>query len=173
MKPPPFAVEARNCTEGESYGEFLTCLPCEKGFKLYKSQDKPGVCEPCQVEETCYGANTTAPVAEYWRTSPTSTNYLKCFNPSACLGGNSTEPIGFCAEGYGGVMCADCIGRFKRNGAFKCVECSEAQQNIMVSAMYFIGLIVAIIILVKFSMRGSNLRRPLSSVYLKIFLNHF
>ena len=70
-------------------------------------------------------------------------------------------------------MCADCVGRFKRNGAFKCVECSEAQQNIMVSALYFIGLIVAIIILVKFSMRGSNLRRPLSSVYLKIFLNHF
>ena len=34
-KPIPFTVTARECLKGESYGEALTCLPCEAGFRLY------------------------------------------------------------------------------------------------------------------------------------------
>ena len=33
--PVSITVAARGCEEGESYGEALTCLPCEAGFRLY------------------------------------------------------------------------------------------------------------------------------------------
>ena len=36
QKPTAFEVTARACEEGESYGEALTCLPCEAGFRLYE-----------------------------------------------------------------------------------------------------------------------------------------
>ena len=83
------------------------------------------------------------------------------------------NPLGICAEGYQGVLCADCKGRYRRSGAFNCVECSDPALNIFFSACYFLALIAAIVLLVKVSMRGSEGRKPLSSVYLKIFLNHF
>jgi len=173
IDPPAFKIQARPCEEGESYGSTLTCLPCETSYKLYKVQDEPGVCEPCLANEECFGSNTTAPRAKYWRTSPISENYIKCLNPSACLGGDRENPLGNCAEGYGGFLCADCSGRYRRNGAFVCSECSDPELNIFVSALYFLALISAIITLVKMTMRGSQTRRPLSSVYLKVFLNHF
>lgn len=173
LKPPPVEISARSCIDGEAYGALLECKKCEPGYKLYTSQDEPGSCEPCQIEEQCYGSNSTAPKAEYWRTSATSTNYIKCFNPSACLAGNEANPMGICDEGYSGNLCADCIGRYRRSGAFNCVECSDPEINIFVSSLYFLTLIVAIFMLVKVSMKGSESRAPLSSVYLKIFLNHF
>ena len=86
--PLPLEIEARPCQEGESYGFLLTCLPCEPGYKLYKVQGEPGSCEPCLISEECFGSNTTAPKAHYWRSSPISRNYIKCLNKDACVGGN-------------------------------------------------------------------------------------
>ena len=173
QKPVKITVSARGCEEGESYGEALTCLPCEAGFRLYTEQDKPGTCEPCLEIESCYGSNSTAPVETFWRSSPTSINYIECYNPKACLAGDEAAPLGKCAEGYDGILCANCVGRYRRNGAFVCTECSEAGVNIVISSLYLLALVVAVIMLVRVSMRGSNQIKPLSSVYIKIFLNHF
>lgn len=116
----PFAhvLHARTCEQGENYGEALTCLPCEPGFRLYDAQLTPGLCEECLEAENCFGSNHTSPKPTYWRSSPTSSNYLKCFNPDACLGGEEESPLGDCKEGYGGILCANCVGRFRRQGAF-------------------------------------------------------
>jgi len=97
QSPAPFKVIARPCNKGESYGLALTCLPCEPGYKLYEVQTRPGECQPCLVTEQCYGANRTSPRPEYWRSSPESQNYLRCFNPEACLGGTIEDPLGRCA----------------------------------------------------------------------------
>ena len=166
-------MSARGCEEGESYGEALTCLPCEAGFRLYNEQEKPGSCEPCLETESCYGSNSTAPVEKYWRSSPTSINYIECYNPDACLAGDEDAPLGKCAEGYDGILCANCVGRYRRNGAFVCSECSEPGLNIFISGLYIFAAFFAVIMLVRSSMRGSNQQKPLSSVYIKIFLSHF
>lgn len=34
--PVPLKVSSRACEPGESYGEALTCLPCEIGYRLYE-----------------------------------------------------------------------------------------------------------------------------------------
>ena len=78
-----------------------------------------------------------------------------------------------CADGYQGGLCADCAGRYRRNGAFTCSECSDPGLNIIVSALYFLSLITAIVLLVRVTMQGNSVRKPLTSVYIKIFLNHF
>ena len=51
LAPPPLVINARACADGESYGQLLTCLPCEPGYKLYQKQGKPGTCEQCLLEE--------------------------------------------------------------------------------------------------------------------------
>ena len=96
LEPKPLHIQARNCSEGESYGEALTCLPCLPGFVLYKNQEEPGFCEPCLETEKCYGSNSTAPAPGYWRSFKTSQNYIECLNPDACLGGDEYSPLGEC-----------------------------------------------------------------------------
>ena len=154
--PVAHVIHARTCQQGETYGEALTCLPCEPGFRLYEAQLEPGTCDECLETENCFGSNQTSPKPTYWRSYATSTNYLKCFNPDACLGGGQESPLGDCKEGYGGIMCANCVGRFRRQGAFECEECSSLGVNIFISVLYILILLSAVIILVRTSMRGSN-----------------
>ena len=78
-----------------------------------------------------------------------------------------------CKEGYGGILCANCVGRYRRSEKFVCTECASPKLNIFISALYFISLCAAVIMLVMTTMRGSSQRKPLVSVYMKIFLNHF
>ena len=173
-EPMPLKVHARSCNEGENYGLALTCLPCEVGYKLYDEQYEPGECNECLEMENCYGSNSTSPKAQYWRSSPTSINYIPCPNPDACLGGDDNSPLGKCAEGYDGVLCANCIGRYRRQGQFVCSECNDSPAlNVVISCGFLIAAIAAIVVLVKTTMRGSNHQKPLTPVYIKIFLNHF
>lgn len=78
-----------------------------------------------------------------------------------------------CEVGYGGILCANCIDRFRRSEKFVCTECASPRLNIFISALYFFSLCTAVILLVMTTMQGSNQRKPLISVYMKIFLNHF
>ena len=45
--------------------------------------------------------------------------------------------------------------------------------SVLISSMYFLVLVFLVIMLVKITMKGSEKDKPLASVYLKIFLNHF
>ena len=171
--PPPIEIKARACLEGEAYGATLTCTQCERGTKLYKAQDEPGSCLPCLDNEECFGTNMTAPKASFWRSSPTSENYLECFNRDACLEATKEFPLGKCEEGYGGFMCTNCVGRYRRGSAFECTECFNPVMNIFISFVYLLMLIAAVIILVRVTIKTSNEAKPLSTVYLKVFLNHF
>ena len=156
-EPKPLKVHARTCDQGERYSAALTCQPCEVGTRLYDVQDEPGECAECLEMENCYGSNSTAPKAQYWRSSPTSTNYIECYNPDACLGGDEESPLGECATGYDGILCANCIGRYRRSGQFVCAECEEdPATNIIISAGYLLAALLAIVFLVKSTMKGSD-----------------
>ena len=150
----------------------LTCLPCEPGFKSYQKLDSPNDCQECLEQEQCFGTNMTAPKSEYWRSSPTSDNYMKCFNPGACLKGSRDFPLGECLTGYSGFMCATCKGRYRRSISFHCEECPDPTDNLLLSFLYLIVLISAIVLLVKVTIQGTHWQRPLSSGYIKICLNH-
>ena len=57
-----------------------------------------------------------------------------------------------CDDGYDGILCANCIGRYKRNGAFNCEECPDPGLNVIISAIYFVTLVASVVILVRITM---------------------
>ena len=173
IDPIPFNVTARSCEPGERYGSDLSCEVCQKGFYLYDNQLEPGECLSCNEEEVCLGGNITTPKDNYWRTGPLSENYYQCFRPESCLEGNWENPLGVCEEGYDGIMCANCVGDYYRTDRFTCKECPDPFTNMMTTLITAIVLIVIIVFLVQSSIDGSNRKKPLYSVYLKIFLNHY
>ena len=67
----------------------------------------------------------------YWRSSNDSEAFVKCPNPSACLGGNLTNLVGSCAEGYKGIACGNCDLGYKYLGNFKCSKCPPYSINIV------------------------------------------
>lgn len=107
-----FTVGLRECIVGEYFTALGECVECDpsQGFTLSPLK-KPGSCTPCPTDKAaCQGGSIIGPLPGYWRPSNTSDNFLHCPNPGACLGWVAPEwnPIGACAEGYTGVLCAEC-----------------------------------------------------------------
>ena len=100
-----FMIEARECTTGEAYQDNLACVKCPFGSYSYEVMKKPGECKPCPSEAICYGGDKTAPKPGYWRSEAYGETFTKCLMKSHCLGGNETEPLGICEEGYTGILC--------------------------------------------------------------------
>lgn len=169
---PNITLDVRACIEGEHYAKSLSCLPCKVKQFFYNAQIEPGSCNECNDNAVCYGMNITTPRPKYWRANSTSENYIECFNPKACLGGDELSPIGICEEGYGGILCADCLGRYYRAGAFKCKQCPSLLVNIFWSVLTSIGMIGTIAVLVNSMMQLPFTKKPIYSVYLKILVNH-
>jgi len=62
----------------------------------------PGDCTPCPVDRAdCEGGPNIGPLPGYWRSANTSSNFIRCPNPSACLGWVAPDwnPLGACSEG--------------------------------------------------------------------------
>ena len=170
--PPIFNVTARECIEGESYTENLSCEPCKSAFYLYEAQTEAGLCEPCHPNAHCYGMNNTAPKAGYWRSRPKLEIYTPCLRPESCLGGNATDQVGQCEVGYQGILCSECATGYSKAG-LECSLCPEFVWNILTFIGLMILLIFIIALLVKSTLGGVEVKKPLYSVLLKIFMGHF
>jgi hypothetical protein len=61
---------------------------CESGKSyLLKKLTEPGNCIDCPSDTAiCTGGSKIGPLPGYWRKNETTSNFIKCFNPSACLG---------------------------------------------------------------------------------------
>jgi hypothetical protein len=116
--------------------------------------------------------NNTAPKPGYWRSGPTLETFTPCLRPESCLGGGETDPLGTCATGYKGILCSDCEAGFSKSG-LECNVCPAVVWNILIFIAMLFGLIIIIMLLVKSTLGGVEMKKPLYSVYLKIFLNHF
>ena len=125
--------------------------------------------------ESCFGSTLTAPQDTYWRSSSESTNYIPCLNPDACKAGDSSSPTGICKEGYDGVLCANCKENYTKS-SFECYECPSEAASIVLFLFLILILISVIIFMVKVNLKvteAEQLKRPISSVYVKIFFNHY
>jgi len=48
---------------------------------------EPGECKDCPSDEAlCFGGSNIGPKPGYWRKSNKTEKFIKCPNPSACLG---------------------------------------------------------------------------------------
>ena len=125
---------------------------------------EPGSCTPCAtLTENCYGRNFTSPRPGYWRSSPTSLNYIECFKKEVCLGGDIDHPLGRCATGYGGIVCTDCIDGYYRSDSFECTKCPSLWINIFTFVFLLVICLIAVVVLVRATISSSrvNNKKPL------------
>ena len=116
--------------------------------------------------------NITAPKPGYWRSNSTSEIFTPCLRTESCLGGNETDAIGQCETGYKGILCADCQTGYSKVG-LNCTLCPEVGMNIVIFICLMIAVIGVVVLMVKSTLGGLTAKKPLYSVLLKIFMNHF
>lgn len=98
--------------------------------------------------------------------------FTPCLRPDSCLGGSETDPVGTCDTGYQGILCSDCAEGYSASG-LDCNLCPAPGWNIAIFGLLMIVLFIVIVFLVKSTLGGVEMRKPLHSVLLKIFMNHF
>jgi len=162
---------------GEYFTQIGKCIKCDssQGFSL-TAMKEPGDCVPCPSDKAeCSGGTDIGPKAGYWRPSNTSSNFLRCPNPDVCLGwvDPTWNPLGECATGYSGVLCAECESGYSLTGLAKCAKCPEMTGNLV----KLIGMMILVICLFSFMVRstliGAAQPKNNTSVYMKILMNHF
>ncbi len=165
----------RECKVGEYFNQVGKCIWCESGFSL-TAMKEPGDCKPCDVEKaSCTGGNDIGPKPGFWRPSNTSSNFMRCPNPDVCLGwiAPTWNPMGQCTEGYGGVLCAECAPGYSLTGTAKCAKCPEMGSNIAKLAIMTLLLIGMFSFMVRSTLNSASQPKNLTSIYMKILMNHF
>lgn len=107
-----------------------------------------------------------APKPGYWRYSGDSIRFMKCDKPERCLGGflNSTKDqsysyifnitkadqtglslIGFCDQGYKGILCNECDESYGKINSTTCLRCQESGYILWILFQILLKLIIIFI----------------------------
>jgi hypothetical protein len=125
------SVSFRSCVSGEELTTSSACVACSNGTYSYTAPSGESSCLTCSAHATCYGKNSTAPIAGYWRANATTESWVTCPRAASCLGGNETNATGVCAEGYSGIACGVCLSEYSNSGSFTCAACPPRIRNIV------------------------------------------
>ena len=82
------------------------------------------------------------------------------------------NPMGSCAEGYLGILCADCAPGYSKNNYFECAACPDSFLNTLRLVGVLVVGILLIVLIVRSTLSGAVHRKNVNSVYLKIMMNH-
>eukprot|EP00347_Sterkiella_histriomuscorum_P002765 403366887 len=178
MSQPEFHLDLqlRECIIGERFSDKGSCDVCANGtyYSLTKMTE-PGKCTECPTSVAiCYGGSFIGPNPGYWRKNNYTQNFISCLNSDACLGMVPPENnmMGSCAEGYQGILCADCKNQYTRDSSYVCTKCQNLTSNIIKIIGIFILVCFLIVLMVRSTIKGAQDRKNLLSVYQKILLNH-
>lgn len=146
-----------------------------QGFSLV-AMTSPGSCVPCPSDKAaCDGGSMIGPLPGFWRPSNSSSGFLTCPNPQACLGWVEPDfnPMGSCLEGYSGVLCAECDSGYSLTGLAKCSQCPDFTSNVVKLTGMVIAVIAVFAFMVRSTLLGAAQPKNNTSVYMKILMNHF
>ncbi|CDW79545.1 UNKNOWN [Stylonychia lemnae] len=168
-------VQLRECEIGEQFTAVGKCQKCEESFSLVK-MSSPGFCEICPTEKAiCNGGAEIGPKPGFWRKSNSSKVFSKCLFEPACLGmiPPQNNLLGDCLNGYQGILCADCINGYSRDKDYQCAICPDPSLNILRLISIFIAIVILVVLMIRQTLRGAQDINNVTSIYLKILLNHF
>ncbi|TNV88085.1 hypothetical protein FGO68_gene10378 [Halteria grandinella] len=170
------ALKVQSCQLGHKLLSNGKCQLCSKSTYLFDTQTEPTSCKECQSQfSECPGGNLVYPLPGYWRSSNISELFYACLYPEACLGrNNQTETfIGQCAEGYQGILCADCAQKYSKNPSLsRCSKCPEQDLNILILACMLAAFVVLITVLVNSNRVNSKNEKNYLPVFFRILVNH-
>ncbi|TNV74916.1 hypothetical protein FGO68_gene4333 [Halteria grandinella] len=169
-------IHVQSCQHGDQLLSNGKCQKCNKGTYLYQIQTQPYSCKDCQSQYSeCLGGFQVFPLAGYWRSSNISESFYSCLFKEACLGQNNQTDtfMGQCAEGYQGILCADCEQNYSKNTSlYRCSKCPIQSVNILVLASVLLGFVVIIAILVISNKASTKNEKNYLPVFLRILVNH-
>jgi len=88
--------------------------------------------------------------------------------------GKENNLLGACAEGYQGILCADCSVGYSRTGSsYKCSKCPNQADNTVKLFFLFLAMMAGIVFLVRSSLQGALQKKSFLSVFIRILMNHF
>ncbi|CDW91193.1 UNKNOWN [Stylonychia lemnae] len=168
-------ISFRGCIAGEYFTSAGKCVECQNSYSL-EIMTSPNRCKLCPTGQAiCLGGNIIGPKPGYWRVSNDSDKFVSCIYQKACIGLNQQTHnyIGDCKEGYQGLLCAECIQGYSRNSNHQCLKCPKDYDNVirLIAIVIFISLFAALI--VRQSIIGVQEAKNVTSIYLRILLNHF
>jgi len=136
----------------------------------------PGTCSKCPSDKAiCLGGKKIGPKPGFWRKSNATGFFVECPNYAACLGMIAPDynPMGSCEIGYEGILCTECKPGYSRSGDFKCGKCPEKVSNIIRLVFIFIIAIGIMVFVIRSTLAGARQRNNVTSIFLKILMNHF
>jgi hypothetical protein len=83
------------------------------------------------------------------------------------------NPIGSCAEGQTGVLCAECMPGYSLTGLAKCGKCPDLTSNVVKLAGMVILIGCLFVFMVRSTLIGATQKKNNTSIYMKILMNHF
>lgn len=113
---------------------------------------EPGECKTCpEGKATCYGGSTVGPNPGYWRMNNYTSLFMKCLYPPACLGmvPPTYNPVGECAEGYQGVLCADCVTGYTRDIDYVCKVCPSKSKTLSKLILIILAVALMVVLIIK------------------------
>ena len=188
-------VNYRPCIIGERLADNYSCVECLRGEYLFENNpDQPSpYCLVCGDSQPfyCFGGNRLTPKPGYWRKNTDSINFIQCAD-NVCLGDprdysddntnyNEIYAIGFCANGYQGILCNECIDGFGKIGDDECQSCNTFNYFGVILFFSLTKMVVSLICVhYVFNMgldlfyKESNSRKKniVISSLMKIWINH-
>lgn len=172
-----FNINLRDCLQGEEFTQTGQCIYCTAamGYAL-TAMTSPGECTPCPTATSqCLGGSNIGPLPGYWRRTNTSSNFIRCPNPSACLGWVAPEwnQLGQCVAGQHGILCAECDSGYSLTGLAQCGLCPELTSNIVKLTGVVVLVVILFVLMVRSTLAGAAAKKSNTSVFMKILMNHF
>ncbi|CDW88635.1 UNKNOWN [Stylonychia lemnae] len=170
-----FSLTFRDCEPGEALLSSGKCSDCSEGTYLLITSTGTSSCKECQSDISyCLGKDLVYPMKNYWRSSKSSDNFIKCRNHIQCLGMNPPENnfLGACAEGYQGILCSDCKIGYSITNNFECSKCPDDLSNSFKLLALSVLIITALVFLIKFTIAGALEQKNYLSVFIRILMNH-
>ncbi|CAB1105335.1 unnamed protein product [Ectocarpus sp. CCAP 1310/34] len=147
-------VENKEQEEGDSGRYDTVCFDCPERSECYSCSVQEAAGRPtCSValdntvsEEAGVSLETLSMSRGYWRASNSSLIILACYNPEACLGGQ-TGVDNSCDNGYQGPYCAVCESGYASSLAHTCTQCSSSRRNgfVVAAAIAVVAAVCAIV----------------------------
>ena len=169
------SVIMRPCLSGEAFSDSGECRLCVAGKEyLVTALTSPSDCLVCPKNCLCLGGDNVGPDSGYWRATKYNFDVLSCYYKDACLGIRAPDynHLGDCEDGYQGILCTDCRCNYARAGFYQCSNCPNIALNILKIIGLTILFVLIMAFMVRFSILAAKQKRSVTSVYMRILMNH-
>jgi len=82
------------------------------------------------------------------------------------------NPMGTCADGYRGVLCADCDDGYYRKGDYGCGNCPHAMVVIVRLSILLFLLLCFIVLLVRLTLLAALQKKNYAHAYFRLLIDH-